>query len=134
MRADPSLAEAAVDELLRMDGPVTLVERFAARDTSLGGTPIPAGSRVLAVVASAGRDPACHPDPDQLRLDRDGSSLAFGVGIHHCVGAPIARAVTPAALGELLAAYPGIELDGEPQWQTDPYLHAVVSLPLRVHR
>jgi cytochrome P450 len=58
--------------------------------------------------------------------------LAFGAGVHRCVGAPLAHLVAPEALGALLAFAPDIELDGEPQWQSDPYLRAVTSLPLRL--
>jgi len=82
------------------------------------------------VVGSAGRDVAAFDAPDELRPDRGEEHMAFGAGVHRCVGAPLAHLVAPEALGALLAFAPDIELDGEPQWQTDPYLRDVTSLPL----
>jgi cytochrome P450 len=130
VRDDPAQAGAAVDELLRLDGPVQVIDRFAAQDTTLGGQPIPAGTKATAVVGSADHDPARFPDPEEVRLDRGSGYMAFGAGVHRCVGAPLARLVAPAALRALLEFAPSITLDGEPQWQTDPYLRAAISLPL----
>ncbi len=130
LRADPAAYTAAVDELLRLDGPVQVIDRFAGAPTTLGGRALPAGAKVTAVIGSADRDPDRLASPDQLELGRDRRYMAFGAGVHHCVGAPLARLVAPLALQALLEFAPGIELDGEPQWQTDPYLRAVTSLPL----
>jgi cytochrome P450 len=132
LRADPDLIAATVEELLRLEGPVQLIDRIASRDTTLGGEEVEAGTHVALVVASANHDPDRFEAPEELRLDRPGRHLAFGEGIHVCVGAPLARIVTPVALRALLAHAEQIELDGEPQWQTDPYLRGAISLPLRI--
>jgi cytochrome P450 len=132
LRAEPDVIPAAVEELLRLEGPVQLIDRIASRDTTLDGEDVPAGTHVALVVASANHDPDRFEAPEELRLDRPSGHLAFGEGIHVCVGAPLARIVTPIALRALLAHAEKIELDGEPQWQTDPYLRGAISLPLRI--
>ncbi len=130
VRADPAAWAATVDELLRLDGPVQVIDRFASVPTTLAGLELSAGSKVTAVIGSADRDPDRFAAPDQLRCERQGPHMAFGAGVHHCVGAPLARLVAPVALRSLLEFAPSIALDGEPQWQSDPYLRAVTSLPL----
>jgi cytochrome P450 len=132
LRAEPDLVGPAVEELLRLEGPVQLIDRIAACDTTLGGQHVALGTHVALVVASANHDPDWFEAPEELRLDRTHGHLAFGDGIHRCVGAPLARIVTPIALRALLDHTEQIELDGEPQWQTDPYLRGAVSLPLRI--
>jgi len=132
LRGDPSLIDAAVEEMLRVDGPVQVIDRVAAADTELGGQTFRTGAKVTAVVGSADHDPSVFADPDDFLIHRPAQAhLSFGAGIHHCVGAPLVRLVAPIAIELLLAAFPGLALDGLPQWQTDPYLRAVTSLPLR---
>ena len=90
--ADPSLATIAVEECLRYDGPVKTIFRMNAEDASIAGIPIPARSRVLPLFSSANRDEAVWPDADVFRIDRNPQEhVAFGFGIHHCLGAPLAR-------------------------------------------
>jgi cytochrome P450 len=90
--ADPSLATMAVEECLRFDGPVKTIFRMNAEDASIAGVPIPAGSRVLPLFSSANRDETVWPDADAFRIDRNPQEhVAFGYGIHHCLGAPLAR-------------------------------------------
>lgn len=132
LRAEPDLLPAAVDELLRLEGPVQLIDRIAATDTTFDGQAITAGTHVALVVASANHDPDWFEAPQDFRVDRPQKHLAFGDGIHVCVGAPLARIVTPIALSALLDHTEDIRLDGEPQWQTDPYLRGAISLPLRI--
>lgn len=132
LRAEPDLINPAVEELLRLEGPVQLIDRIAARDTTLGGEEVAAGTHVALVVASANHDPEWFEAPEELRFDRAHGHLAFGDGIHICVGAPLARTVAPIALRALLDHTEQIEADGEPQWQTDPYLRGAISLPLRI--
>jgi cytochrome P450 len=131
LREDPTLISGAVEEMLRFDAPAQLVDRCAAVDTELGGHLFKAGDRVTAVVGSADRDPAVFITPDQFVINRGQQAhLSFGSGIHHCIGAPLVRLVAPVAFEMLLSAFPGLSIDGTPQWQTDPYLRAVSSLPL----
>jgi pimeloyl-[acyl-carrier protein] synthase len=132
LRADPALMGGALEEMLRMDGPVQVIDRYAAVDTELDGRQYKQNSKVTAVVGSADHDPAVFTHPESFQIQRgDEAHLAFGAGIHYCIGAPLARLVAPAAIEQLLGAFPNLALDGIPQWQTDPYLRAVTSLPLR---
>jgi cytochrome P450 len=116
LRDDPSLIKPAVEELLRYDGPVeTATERFAREDVAMGGTVIPKGEMVLVVIAAADRDPERFPDPDLLDITRtDNKHLAFGKGIHHCLGAPLARMEAQIAIGTLLRRMPRLRLIRNP--------------------
>jgi len=132
LRKDPSLVGNALEEMLRMDGPVQVIDRYAAVDTEVGGHAYPKGSKVTAVVGSADHDPAVFPDPEAFDIERSGEAhMAFGDGIHYCIGAPLVRLVGPVAIERLINEFPNLALDGDPQWQTDPYLRAVTNLPLR---
>jgi cytochrome P450 len=104
LRADRSLHPAAVEELLRYTSPVNHAnDRFTTEEVSLGGVAVPAGEWVIIALPSANRDPARFPGPDRLDLDRDISGhVAFGHGIHYCLGAPLARMEAEVALGTLL--------------------------------
>jgi cytochrome P450 len=132
LRADPALMAGAIEEMLRMDGPVQVIDRYAAVDTEIDGRPYKQNSKVTAVVGSGDHDPSVFPDPEKFLIQRTGEAhMAFGDGIHYCIGAPLVRLVAPVALQMLLAEFPNLALDGVPQWQTDPYLRAVTNLPLR---
>jgi len=100
LREDPALIKPAIEELLRYDGPVeTSTERFAREDIAIGGTVIPRGEMVMVVIASADHDPDRFQDPDALDITRaDNKHLAFGKGIHFCIGAPLARLEATVAL------------------------------------
>ncbi|WP_338017917.1 cytochrome P450 [Streptomyces taklimakanensis] len=135
LRADPSLLAGAVEEALRHDGPVvTSAHRFTAEPVEIGGTTVPAGETVLAVLASASRDPLRFPDPDRFDIRRDARGhSAFGHGVHHCPGAPLARMETAVALEVLLRRCPDLELDVEPGelvWHTG-MLRGLRRLPVR---
>ena len=94
LKADPDrYLKGFVEEMLRLESPVQGLTRFAARDMELAGVPIPAGSTIGVQYAAANRDPARFPDPEDFRLDRKnaGAHLAFGSGVHHCLGAALAR-------------------------------------------
>jgi cytochrome P450 len=133
LRADPSLARPALEEMLRFDGSVHIVDRCAGRDTELGGRKFAPGDKISVVIGSANRDPEGFPEPDRFDIERkETTHVAFGEGIHVCIGAPLARIVAPLALEALLAEFPELTLDAvPPQWQTDPYLRALTSLQLR---
>jgi cytochrome P450 len=112
--ADPALLPAAIEESLRYAPPVLTIVRAATRDTVLAGQAIGAGSGIFAVLAAANRDPAVFPDPDRFSIDRPaGRSLAFGHGIHYCLGAPLARLEARVGLAALFRRCPGLRRAAE---------------------
>jgi len=134
LRAEPSLIRTAVEELLRYDAPVQLTGRTVLEDMEIGGRPIDKGHQVVAVLGAANRDPAQFPDPDRLDLGRnDNRHLAFGSGIHFCLGAPLARAEGQVAIATLLRRVPRIELatEEELEWRETVTLRGLKSLPVR---
>lgn len=112
LKADPTLLSGAIEEFLRYDGPVNLATfRLTTQPLVLGGTEIPADEFVVVAVTAANRDEARFPDADQLDVTRNaGGHLAFGHGIHYCVGAPLARMEAEIALGGLLSRFPNMTL------------------------
>jgi cytochrome P450 len=137
LRADPSLLPGAVEELLRFANPLNhATDRYAPEPLEVGGVLIPAGEPVLVVTSSANRDPARFPDPDRLDVGRDASGhVAFGHGIHYCVGAPLARLEGEIAFGALLARFPGLSLAVEPaalRWRPSSLIHGLETLPVRL--
>jgi cytochrome P450 len=112
LRADPSKMTAAVEECLRHDAPVPhSTFRYAIEPVQLGDVTIPAGAQVIICLASANRDAARYLSPERLDIDRaDSRHLAFGHGIHHCLGAPLARMEGRLALGSLLRRFPRLRL------------------------
>ncbi len=137
LRQDPSLLPAAVEELLRFTSPVNHAnDRFTTEDVPIGDVVIPAGEWVFPATSSANRDPAQFPDPDRLDLGRDTSGhVAFGHGVHHCLGAPLARMEVEIALGGLLARFPGISLAVPPRelrWRPVSLMNGLDSLPIRL--
>lgn len=108
--ADPSVIPAAVEELLRMDGPVVMLPRVASEDVELGGHIIPAGSEVQVAIAVANRDPAEHADPDEIDLRRQERHHAFGVGPHRCLGSHLARMEMREVLAEWHRRIPEYQL------------------------
>ena len=109
--ADPSRLPALVEECLRYDPSVTATTRRARDDTTIAGTPIAAGDRLILSITGANRDPARFPDPDRFDIDRlNNEPLAFGGGIHYCLGAALARAEAQIVFGTLLRRYPKLEL------------------------
>lgn len=112
LRAEPALLPAAIEEFLRYEGPVgTSTFRIAGEDFELGGAEIKAGDAVMVVLLSADRDEQRFPEPGELRLDRaQNPHLAFGHGIHYCLGAPLGRLEAQVAFGKLLNRFPGLRL------------------------
>jgi len=136
LRQDPALLPAAVEELLRFTSPVNHAnDRFTTEDVEVGGVVIPAGEWVLPAVSSADRDPAQFADPDRLDLGRDASGhVAFGHGVHHCLGAPLARMEAEVALGALFDRFPAISLAVPPselRWRPVSLMNGLESLPVR---
>jgi cytochrome P450 len=135
LRDDPSLIKPAIEELLRYEGPVeTSTERFAREDVAIGDTVIPKGEMVMIVIAAADHDPERFPEPDALDIARaDNKHLAFGKGIHHCLGAPLARMEGQIALGTLLRRMPDLRLKGSPEsltWRPGMVLRGLKGLPV----
>jgi cytochrome P450 len=135
LKDDPSLIKPAVEELLRYDGPVeTSTERFAREDVDLGGTVIPRGEMVLVVLAAADHDPERFADPEDLDITRtDNKHLAFGKGIHHCLGAPLARMEGQIAISTLLDRMPNLRLKDSPEslsWRPGMVIRGLRALPV----
>jgi cytochrome P450 len=124
----------AVDELLRFDGPVQVDARTAYADLELDGATVPAGEVVVALLGSASRDERRFAAPDRLDVGRDeGPSLAFGAGIHHCLGAALARMEGQVVFAGLLRRFGIIELlDESPPWRDTITMHGLEALPLRL--
>jgi cytochrome P450 len=116
LRDRPELLPSAVEEFLRWDSPVhSTPVRFAAEDVEYSGVTIPAGSVVTLSLAAANRDPGRFADAAELRIDRDAAGhVAFGHGLHHCLGAQLARIEGQEALGLLLARRPELSLAVDP--------------------
>ncbi|MFD3539033.1 cytochrome P450 [Streptomyces sp. NPDC058662] len=137
LRADPdALIGGAVEEMLRYDGPVQhATYRFAREDLEIGGTLIGAGTSVLVCLAGADRDPARFPEPDVFDIRRTGRGhLAFGHGIHFCLGAPLARMEGSIAVRALLERFPELAEDpdaGPRTWLPGTLMRGVTRLPLR---
>jgi cytochrome P450 len=111
LRQKPELMPRAIDEMLRYDGPVQSTFRTAICDTNVGGTDIKAGTGVFVMVAAANRDPAHFPDPDKFNISRDPNDhLAFGEGIHFCLGSGLARVEGSIAIATMLERFPGLRL------------------------
>lgn len=115
--ADLSLVPRAVEEFLRWDAPVPhSTFRYAAREVTIAGTVIPAGVQVLVSLAAAGRDPERNADAESLDISRVGAAhLAFGHGIHHCLGARLARLEAEIAFTSLLSRFPDVQLAVPPE-------------------
>ncbi|MCX5380100.1 cytochrome P450 [Streptomyces sp. NBC_00091] len=137
LRADyDGLLGGAVEEMLRYDGPVqNATYRYAAKDVELGGVVIPAGSVVLASLSGAGRDPGRFAEPDVFDIRRaPGGHLAFGHGLHFCIGAPLARLEGRIAIRGLLERFPDLAVDpdgGPLEWLPGSLMHGASRLPLR---
>lgn len=133
LRSDADLMPSAVEELLRFNGPVQATGRVAMEDIEVGGATVREGQIAFVLLGSANHDPAKFPDPERLDLTRNPTDhLAFGDGIHFCLGAPLARAEAQITLGALLERYPQMELAGEPTWGGTFIIRGARKLPLRV--
>ena len=137
LRADPSLLGGTVEELLRYVNPVNNATfRFAGEPVEIGGVAIGPGEVVLVSLSGANRDPSRYADPDRLDLGRDcGGHVAFGHGIHYCLGAPLARLEAEIAFGALLDRFGEITLavpPGELRWRPSTLIHGLETLPVRL--
>lgn len=137
LRADPSLMKSAVEEMLRFNGPVDMTTlRYAFEDVEIGGTLIPMGDGVWASLLAADRDPAQFPDPDKFDITREPNKhIAFGNGIHYCLGAPLARLEGTIAMSAMLERISDIELAAplaSLEWTTNFLtIHGMNAMPVR---
>jgi len=136
LRQDPSLIKPAVEELLRFTSPVFLAtERYAREDVMIQGVTIPRGKMALGVIGSANRDETAFPDPDTLDITREPNKhLGFGLGIHYCLGAPLARLEAQIAINTLLGRVPDLRMKGTPdslQWRPSLILRGLEALPVK---
>ena len=130
LREDPSLAPTAIEELLRFDGPVQFTSRLLKEDMTVGGKSLKAGQLALLLLGAANRDPAQFADPDRLDVSRaDNKHVAFGLGPHFCLGAPLARLEGRIVLQTLLRRLPGLRLAGaEPEYRDNFNLRGLKAL------
>ncbi len=139
LRANPDLMEGAIEEMLRYDGPVEVPTlRWAFEPITVGDQVIPAGELVVPVLLAANRDPAQFEDPDRFEITRTPNRhIAFGSGIHHCLGAPLARLEARVAFAALLAEFSEIDMAvprEDLRWNMMLFLRGMKALPLAVDR
>ena len=135
LNADPSLEANAIEELLRFDPPVQMTRRITLKDVEVRGKTIPKGTFVACVIASANRDrDHWGENADELDLTRTGAEkhLAFGGGVHYCLGAALARLEGRVAIGTLVRRFPTLDLAGDPVWNGRINLRGLDRLPLTI--
>jgi cytochrome P450 len=131
VRADPAVVEPAIEEMLRYDSPLQLFERTAKQEVQLGDVTVPAGGRVAALLGAANRDPAAFADADTFDVTRrPNPHIGFGAGVHHCLGAPLARMELQISLPTLLRRCPELRLAGDPVRRPTFVLRGYASVPV----
>lgn len=135
LRDNPALIKPAIEELVRYVVPAeTATERYATEDITIAGTTIPKGELVLAVIASANRDPNYFDDPDTVNITREPNKhLSFGQGIHYCLGAPLARLEAQIGISTLIKRAPGLRLSVTPnqlRWRGGLIVRGLEALPV----
>ncbi len=132
LKTEPNLARNATEELLRFDAPVQLTSRLVLDQVELGGLSLPPGTAVTTILGSANRDEAVFADPDRLDIRRDvGRIMSFGMGIHFCLGAPLARLEGEIAFRTLTREFPDLTLANDtPTWRPGAVFHGLKDLPL----
>jgi cytochrome P450 len=132
LRDNPALLPTAADEMIRWVTPVKEFMRTAAADTEVGGVPVQQGQALLLSYPSANRDEDVFGDPFRFDVGRDPNRhLAFGFGVHFCLGAALARMETRAFFAELLPRLESIELAGQPEWTATTFVGGLKHLPIR---
>lgn len=135
LRNNLSLMPAAIEEMLRYDGPAHSLKRVTTEEVHMGKAIIPAGDLVYLVLGSANRDPAHFKNPHQFNIQRSSEELrhiAFGYGIHFCVGAPLARLEAEIAFTSLIQRVKHIQLDGTPQWKSNMSIRGLDTFPIHL--
>jgi len=134
LKRNPAMLPRAIEEMLRFDGPVQSTVRFTKEPVELGGAEIPAGAFALMIVAAADRDPAQFKEPEKFDITRDPNDhVAFGEGIHFCIGAPLARMEARIAFEAMLERFPRLRLKDpamKPVYKGSYFLRGLESLPV----
>lgn len=132
LRSDSELLTPAVEELLRFDSPVQATVRVVKEALEIAGQPLAPGALVICGIGAANRDPEVFPDPDRLDVGRaDNPHLSFGLGVHFCLGAPLARLEAQLAFRALLQRHPTLRLrDDRVEFRSHPILRGLKSLPV----
>jgi len=132
LRSDPSLIKSAVEECLRYDSPVQATARRTLEDLQIGGFKVPRDTHVIVLIGACNRDPAKFPEPDRFDIARnDNEHLAFGGGIHYCLGANLARVEGEIAIGSLMAKFPDIKITSDTVAYRDMFnLRGLKALPI----
>jgi cytochrome P450 len=137
LRADPARVPSAVEEMLRYESPVQAALRVATEPVELAGVTVPAGAVVVVSLLGANRDPARFADPDRLDVLRDDNpQVAFGHGIHHCLGAPLARLEGAIAIRSLFERFPRLRLAvplERLRWRVSVVMHGLTAVPVQLH-
>jgi cytochrome P450 len=134
LRSQPDLLPQAIEEVLRYRSPLQWMLRAPRRDVELHGKTIPAGSLVLPMIGSANRDPRVFPEPNRFDIARNPNPhVAFGHGIHFCLGAPLSRLEAAIALSDILTRFHSFELASSGPWEPRKalHVHGPSSLPVR---
>ena len=136
LKADPSLINSAVEEVLRYESPVDITGRIAPRDMEIAGCPVKQTQSLLVSLRGANRDPEIFPDPHRFDISRkDAPHVAFGGGAHLCIGSPLARLEAQIALPMLFARFPNLRLADpamKPQWRSLPFFRGLKELKVAV--
>ena len=133
LAADADRASAIIEETLRHDPPVQLVGRTAGEAMTIGGVDVAKGDTMMLLLAAAQRDPAVFVRPDAFDPNRpDNRHLAFGHGVHFCLGAPLARLEAKLALAAVTGRFPNVRLAGEPEYRPNVTLRGMATLPLAI--
>jgi cytochrome P450 len=131
LHSDGSLMPTTVEEILRYESPNQRIIRIALQDVEIGGRTIRQGQSVMLLLGAANRDPDQFPDPDHFDIGRDPNKhLAFAMGAHFCIGAPLARLEGQIALAALLERYPYFAVRSQPEWVGNPTLRLLRQLEI----
>ena len=132
LKADPSLINSAVEEVLRYEPPVDITGRIASRDMEVGGCPVHKTQAMFLELRAANHDPAAFSDPHRFEVSRkDAPHVAFGGGTHLCIGAPLARLEAQVALLSFFNRFPNLRLaepSARPKWRTLPFFRGLQEL------
>jgi cytochrome P450 len=136
LKADPSLINSCVEEVLRYESPVDVTGRIAPREMDVGGCPVHKTQSLFMSLRGANRDPVAFPDPHRFDIARkDAPHVAFGGGLHLCIGSPLARLEAQVAIQMLFERYPNLRLadpDMKPEWRTQPFFRGLKTIEVAV--